>query len=122
MYSYKTIKEKEKISRKQCCKDETRNLKNTAKKRSSNVNEVIKTILSQCFVFFLLFFFLQKDIARTKILTSKNQLKKQKSTNTKQKQQLFARTNSYEDESHLFCPCLQRHITLTFNPVHLKSS
>ena len=121
MYSYKTIKEKEKISRKQCCKDETRNLKNTAKKRSSNVNEVIKTILSQCFFFF--FFFLQKDIARTKILTSKNQLKKQKSTNTKQqKQQLFARTNSYEDESHLFCPCLQRHITLTFNPVHLKSS
>ena len=74
MYSYKTIKEKEKISRKQCCKDETRNLKNTAKKRSSNVNEVIKTILSH----FFFFFFLQKDIARTKILPSKNQLKKQK--------------------------------------------
>ena len=40
---------------------------------SSNVNEVIKTVLSQC-----IFFFLQKDIARTKTLTSKNQLTKQK--------------------------------------------
>ena len=68
MYCYKTIKEKEKISRKQCCKDETRNLKNTAKKRNSNVNEVIKTILSQCFFVF----FLQKDIARTKILKQKS--------------------------------------------------
>ena len=75
MYSYKTITEKEKTSEKRCSDDETRNLKNTAKKRSSNVNEVIKTILSQCFFFF---FFLQKDIARTKILTSKNQLTKQK--------------------------------------------
>ena len=40
--------------------------------KSSNVNEVIKTILSQCILF------LQKDIARTKTLTSKNQLAKQK--------------------------------------------
>ena len=39
---------------------------------SSNVNEVIRTILSQCF------FFLQKDIGRTKTLTSKNKLTKQK--------------------------------------------
>ena len=38
---------------------------------SSNVNEIIKTILSQCI-------FLQKDIARTKTLTSKNQPTKQK--------------------------------------------
>ena len=38
---------------------------------SSNVDEVIKTILSQCI-------FLQKDIARTKTLTSKNQPTKQK--------------------------------------------
>ena len=38
---------------------------------SSNVNEVIKTILSQCF-------FLQKDIASTKTITGKNQLTKQK--------------------------------------------
>ena len=38
---------------------------------SSNVNEVIKTILSQCIL-------LRKDFARTKTLTSKNQLTKQK--------------------------------------------
>ena len=55
---------------------------------SSNVNEVINIILSQRI------FFLQKDIARTKTLTSKNELTKQKETNIKQqRQQFFERTN-----------------------------
>ena len=45
------------------------------KNKNSIVFKVIKTILSQCIFFF---FFSQKDIAKTKILTSKNQLTKQK--------------------------------------------
>ena len=39
--------------------------------RSSNINEVIRTGLNSLF-------FLQKDIASTKTLTSENQLTKQK--------------------------------------------
>ena len=36
--------------------------------------EIIRTILSQCIII-IIFFFLQKHIARTKTLTNKNQLK-----------------------------------------------
>ena len=58
-----------------------------------------------------MYFFLQKDIARTKTLASKNKLTKQKQTNTKQqRQQFFASTDSSEDESHLFCPSLHQHL------------
>ena len=41
-----------------------------------------------------MYFFLRKDITRAKTLTSKNELTKQKQTNTKQQRQQFLRVQT----------------------------